>query len=513
MLKIGIEVDVFDHTNWAHIAPRTWEYTGHYPIPSYAEGGYDILFTNWIWDLNWNPIGFYDSPAITPYGNNFYQYFDPQIDWAISNYTQSFIFLDRIEWCEEIQEILYENQPSITIAYPEAVYIFDNDFTGWDGLLWSSVFQPMVEWTISGETEFHYASPAVFEDFHVMTYKLINDAQWLHQIYNGLVESDPELSNVYGPWLAESFSSSDGLTFNVVIKNTAVWADGTPITTDDIIYNYQLAVSPALGGSDYYTNIMYWNNNSITKISDTEFNIEFLQPYVFQEGNLGLDLIPKHLWEAVDPADHQATATDWAVNHPEYLFGAGPYLLENYDATNAIIHLTKNPRFADWYGSEPGFEDVYFEFYSSKEGALAGLAAGDIDMVDAQFSPQLDDLGIPETTYEIINYPGVTACPPTDIAFDDSLEVYSYDINQALYHMEQAGFEVEYTTSDPVTTFPTTPLPITTPPPSTTPTTTLPENTTTTPSTLITSGFTFISTILGSISFTILVNKLKKKLR
>ncbi|MHA1825837.1 MAG: hypothetical protein ACTSUA_04175, partial [Candidatus Heimdallarchaeota archaeon] len=37
--KIGIGIDVFDHTGWSQISPRTWGYLGPYPIPSYAEGG------------------------------------------------------------------------------------------------------------------------------------------------------------------------------------------------------------------------------------------------------------------------------------------------------------------------------------------------------------------------------------------------------------------------------------------------------------------------------------------
>ncbi|HUT80590.1 MAG TPA: hypothetical protein VMZ29_05235 [Candidatus Bathyarchaeia archaeon] len=42
--KIGIGVDIFDHTGWNQIIPRTWSYPGQYPIPPYDEGGFDILF-------------------------------------------------------------------------------------------------------------------------------------------------------------------------------------------------------------------------------------------------------------------------------------------------------------------------------------------------------------------------------------------------------------------------------------------------------------------------------------
>ena len=201
--KIGIGVSIFDLTGWAQISPRTW---GHsYPIPTYAEGGYDVLFTGWSWGFDWNP-GLFHSSSMPPNGDNLYQYNSSDMDATIDNYISSFVLEDRIEYMEEIQSILYEDNPSVSIVYPASVYPFNNSFTGWDSLLWSATYQPMNNWSILDKTEFHYAVPASFEDFHIMTYESVYDAQWLHQIYNGLVERNISRENGYGPWLAESFS-------------------------------------------------------------------------------------------------------------------------------------------------------------------------------------------------------------------------------------------------------------------------------------------------------------------
>ena len=85
--KIGIGIDVFDHTVWAQISPRTWGYPGPYPIPEYSKGGYDLFFISWSWGFDWDPTGLYDSPSITPNGDNFYQYNNPEMDNAINSYT------------------------------------------------------------------------------------------------------------------------------------------------------------------------------------------------------------------------------------------------------------------------------------------------------------------------------------------------------------------------------------------------------------------------------------------
>ena len=498
--KIGIEVSVFDHTSWAQISPRTWGHPGPYPVPSYAEGGFDILFVGWSWGLDWDPTGLFDTAGITPLGDNYYQYSNPEMDWAIGNYTQSFVLADRIDWVEEIQDILYEDLPQLTIIYPLSLYPMTEGFSGWDGLLWASVYQPMESWSITGQTDFHYAVPADFEDFHPLVYESVYDGYWLNQIYDSLVERDADIDRDFGPRIAESFSSSDGLAYNIVLRDGVKWADGTPVTVEDIIYNFQIAVTPALGSTDYSTNIQYWNNDSVTKINDQECTIEFIKPYVFQTSNLDLPLIPKHIWETIPLSDHQTAAVTWANDEPEKIFGAGPYKLHTYDPTNQVIHLVKNTYFSSWFGIEPQFTDIYFEFYGSKEGAISALASGTVDMVDAQFSTQIDELDFPGVTYELVRdpgtqemgfnmehpylgtgelcpiagkesakhirkaishiipreiiveevldglgAPGVTGMPNVAIGFNEDLKPYKYDINLALHHMKDAGFDVSPT--------------------------------------------------------------------
>ena len=499
--KIGIGVEVFDHTGWAQISPRTWGYPGPYPIPTYAEGGFDILFVGWSWGFDWDPTGLFDTPAITPNGDNFYQYSNPEMDAAITSYTSSYNLSDRIKYVGEIQSILYEDLPQISIIYPADCYPHDANLDGFEAVLWTGSYCPFNSISIPNQTVFNYATPADFVDFTPHHYESVYDAQWLHQIYNGVVERDSSLNNAFGPWLAESISSSDGLTYYVKIKDDACWADGTDLTTDDVIYNYNLTVTQTYDCSNYAYYCQYWNNDSITKINDKEYTITFNQFYCFNDAHLSLDLIPEHIWGDVPISEHQATAINWSKDNPEKIFGAGPYMLQNYDYSTGVIILAKNPHFVDWYGIEPYFDSLCFRFYGSKEGALSALANGALDMVDSQFSPRLDEINVlgssvsytlcddPGTQEMAINMlhpiigtgeqcpivgaesakhirkaishmvprdiivaeildgigkPGVTACPTVAIGYNTSLRHYSYDIEMAKYHMAQAGYDINY---------------------------------------------------------------------
>ncbi|MHA1442317.1 MAG: ABC transporter substrate-binding protein [Candidatus Heimdallarchaeota archaeon] len=500
--KIGIEVDIFDHTSWSQIYPRTFDYPGPYPIPSYAEGGYDILFVGYGWGLDLDPTGLFDTAGITPVGDNFYQYSNQAMDDAIGNYTQAFVTADRMEYAKEIQAILYEDNPSIAILYSTSLFPHDEDLTGWDPLMWASNYEPMENWAIAGETDLHYACPADFTDFLPQLYESTYDGQWLRQIFNGLVDRDATADNAYMPRLAESVSTTDGITYEIILKDNLFWADGVPFTTDDVIYNYNLAVDPLLGHSGLSFNELYWDNESITKVSDTEFTFEFLQPYVFQDSNLALDLIPEHIWGPIAPEDHATQSVTWASSNPEKFVGMGPYKLNDYDPTNQVIHLEVNEYFDDWSGITPELTDVFFEFYTNKEGALSALAAGLVDMCDSQYMVQIDELdGIAGIEYtltddpgnqemsvnmehpylgtgescpvsgaassnairkaishmipreviveEILNglgYPATTHWPRVSVGYDFDLEPYKYDLVTALEYMELAGFDVVFPT-------------------------------------------------------------------
>ncbi len=80
--KIGIGVRLHESTTWDNIAPRTYSYplVDYEHIPTYAEGGYDLLFIRRSWDLEWDPTDLYSSRYLYPSGNNIYQYNNPKFD-------------------------------------------------------------------------------------------------------------------------------------------------------------------------------------------------------------------------------------------------------------------------------------------------------------------------------------------------------------------------------------------------------------------------------------------------
>ncbi|TET30340.1 MAG: hypothetical protein E3J70_05150 [Candidatus Heimdallarchaeota archaeon] len=518
LMKIGIGIDEFVHVGWRDIVPRIWGYPGPYPVPTYSEGGYDTLFLGWGWGLDIDFKGIFDTPGITPNGDNFYQYSNLVMDGLISNYDQSWNVASRIPWGKEIQSLLYEDLPSIPIVEPLDVFPHDINFdtNSWDSNLWVHDYQSMENWSIPGQTEFHYAVPSDFEDFHTMLTESVYDAQWTQQIYGGLVERSPVAAtpNAYVPFACTSFTSANGLTYQVQIDPDLVFADGEVCNATDVEYSFDLLINPDLYSPDYGFYSQYIDSDTIVINSEFGITVNFLQAYVFQDSNLEIDILPKHIWKDILPENHKNQALTWASNDAldTNIMGIGPYYLDDYDGTNGIIHLKANPYWTDWGGhTAQKFTDVYFEFWNNEGGALSALDAGQIDMIDGLgFYGEITDIPA-GAAYSLINdgfvheiainmehpylgtgelcpiagptsanyirkaiahviprdfiasdimqglgKPAISPWPSHSIGYNDSLQEFDYSIETAKSYMEAAGFVYDPTTETTTIYEPTT---------------------------------------------------------
>ncbi|MGC9780862.1 MAG: hypothetical protein HZR80_16585 [Candidatus Heimdallarchaeota archaeon] len=304
--KIGINISKLDIASWTEISPRTWGHPGPYPILNYTQDGFDIVAFTWGFpNIDWDPRGIFDSSSIPPHGNNFYKYSSQDFDQALANYLQANDLITRKNYVEEMQEILYSDLPQMTIFYNQYYYPHDLNFdtSSWDEILWRTDYRSMENWSIPGQTEFHYAKPVYFFDFHIYTCNNDLDKQWLNQIYEGLAFRNPSspYNRTYSPRLATTYSSTDGLTYNVHINPNAKFADGHVLNASDVEYSYQLITDMDLNPDDWY----YWSNyvaaDSVSIIDEFEVDITFRTTYAFQDSNLRLPILPKHIWENVDP--------------------------------------------------------------------------------------------------------------------------------------------------------------------------------------------------------------------
>jgi len=178
-------------------------------------------------------------------------------------------------------------------------------------------------------------------------------------IYEPLIQFDLAAPPTYYPWLATSYSWSDGgkaITF--AIRQGVKWNNGTPFTAADVAFTFNLVKANAALNLDGLV---------ISSVSTSGNNVTLTFPspqYTNLEAIAGTAILPKAIWGSVNPV----TFTD---ANP---VGTGPYMLSTF--TSQGITLKKNPYY--WQSSLAQVPKVYFPAYSSNTGALSALFSGQI---------------------------------------------------------------------------------------------------------------------------------------
>lgn len=176
------------------------------------------------------------------------------------------------------------------------------------------------------------------------------------------------------PDIAESIKHDDTFrTWNVRIKDGAAWQDGSPITSDDIIFTVQTiqnqdALSPLF--SD-------WQNVVSARISEREVQFQLLNSYALFE-NLLADLrpIPKKLFADISPANLKLSSYNLEP------VGSGPYMYQTLsqrrDGFIESYTLIRNPQYAS-LGNEPYIDSIVFSFFENEEKLVRSYNLGTID--------------------------------------------------------------------------------------------------------------------------------------
>src|SRR6266508_4320890 len=187
-------------------------------------------------------------------------------------------------------------------------------------------------------------------------------------LFSGLVRFDER--GLPHADLADWGVTPDGTIYNFSIRPNAVWQDGTPVTSDDVIFTVNMMKS---AGSLYPQDIKdLWSKIEVTKLNDKALKFTLSEPFVPFMDYLTFGVLPKHLLDSVPP-DQMATA-EFNINP----VGSGPYkfdhlLIDNGQITGVVLTLSTT-----YYGTAPFIEQVVFRYYPTSADALDAYRQGDV---------------------------------------------------------------------------------------------------------------------------------------
>jgi peptide/nickel transport system substrate-binding protein len=205
----------------------------------------------------------------------------------------------------------------------------------------------------------------------------------------GLSDVDPE-GNVFPELAAELPTAENGgvvidedaWTMDVTwkMRNDVTWADGQPVTADDVIFTYNAIVDPVGGiwvpGIDYV--------DGVEKIDDYSFVVHYnyVYPgYLTQFGGEQLVVWPAHYCDA------SQGFTAWDCGRQP--LSDGPYVLEDWQVGD---HMTfeRNPTYYEQ--DKPGIDQIIIRIVPDPSVAKTMLVQGDADVYMWATEQMIDDL-------------------------------------------------------------------------------------------------------------------------
>lgn len=236
-------------------------------------------------------------------------------------------------------------------------------------------------------------------------------------VYPQLFRTTPDFEVVPDENYVESAEQTkdDPQTVVVKLNKKAVWSDGTPISADDLIWNWQ-AQNGTNKDIDAASTTGYEDIESVTGSDGGKTaTIVFKKPFADWKALFG-NLLPKHIMEATAPGDVAKQWNEGLANFPTW--SGGPFKISSYTKDQSLT-LVPNDK---WWGEKPKLDEIVVRFGIATPAIAQALQNKEIDVAYPQ--PQID------LVQQIKAIPGVKA----EIAYGLSYE--HLDFNFANEHLK-----------------------------------------------------------------------------
>jgi peptide/nickel transport system substrate-binding protein len=188
----------------------------------------------------------------------------------------------------------------------------------------------------------------------------------------------------------------EGQTYQIVqivtshtLAAGATWEDGTPVTTADVMFSYEVGASPDTPSSKYFYETQ---TQKVEVVDDSTYSYFFMPGYTsgtyFVDGMI--TPLPKHVYGegGSNPMTPAEMLADEGINRDPLAFG--PFKLVEWVAGDHIT-VEKNPTY--WRASEglPKIDTLIYRFIPNTNQLIAQLASGECDFgtQDAAFEGSL----------------------------------------------------------------------------------------------------------------------------
>ncbi len=260
--------------------------------------------------------------------------------------------------------------------------------------------------------------PADIETLNPLYTMNINEGRISELIYLGLVghKWDENEGNVSSyPLIAKTLKwNTKHNALEVKLKDDVVWSDGEKLTTEDVVFSFDVYSDPEVQSRffDMFDNYYLKSDKQI----DLEKSFEVISKdsliihFRTSAANLfdvDMPLLPKHKFEGLKRSEYNTSQLNFQP------VGTGPYKLKNWLRNEKIV-LEKNK--SSFLANKEMIDNLIFKVVPDYNSRLIQLKKGDIDftddvrpedLVDLKKSENLETVIIKGRTYDYIGWSNI----------------------------------------------------------------------------------------------------------
>jgi peptide/nickel transport system substrate-binding protein len=181
--------------------------------------------------------------------------------------------------------------------------------------------------------------------------------------------------------------SADFLTITLKLRPDVKWSDGTPLTSADFKFTWEMYVAPS---NTVATVTPYDTVTSIDTPDNQTVVMHFSEPYAPWLARFWHGILPAHVLKPIFDAEGTLDNAAWNLAPT---VGLGPYVFDKWES-GSYARFIKNP---NYWGTPAKIDQIYFTFVPDDASQVAALLAGDGDLgtfIAYSDVPKLKDAGV-----------------------------------------------------------------------------------------------------------------------
>lgn len=181
--------------------------------------------------------------------------------------------------------------------------------------------------------------------------------------------------------------SADGKSITLKLRQDLVWSDGTPLTSDDFVFTYDMTINPANSVATTHPYDLIDKVEAPDKYTVVTTFKDVYSPWL---GTLWKGIIPSHILKPVFDAKGNLNDAEW---NRAPTVGCGPFVFKEWES-GSFARFVANDKY--WLG-RPKLDEIFVRFVPDSASQIAALTNKEGDLgtfFDYPDVPTLEKAGV-----------------------------------------------------------------------------------------------------------------------